>query len=482
MAEIAVEPLELESYLADGERRSPSQELSFPDQGQDLLPVDTGFAAYSYLFANFVLELLVWSYAFSYAVFLPYYANVVFPHHANLSLLSLIGTLATGIMYMAALVVMRVCPRYPWIKRPMMLSGLFISTAALVGAAFSTEPWQLLLTQGVVFSIGGSALYYPATSLLCAIFFLSSTLSELCRFEWFVERRGLVCFFPRCSPRIYSSQASGLILSGTGIGGIVVPFMVNALLYKYGMRSTFLAMAGILCLCVLPILPFLKSRYPANRAASSRQAARINYSVFRSIPFWCLLLSNWMQSLGHSVPSLYLPAFASDLHLSGTTGVLVLALLNGASVPGRIFMGFCSDRFDLRIPMLLSCLGSAGAVFFLWGFTNSTGLLVAFALCYGFTGGGFSSMWPRFVSSIAKDDPHTSYFLMSTFYAGRGIAYIVSTPISTGLLNTRSAWGSRSAHYAYGMKGYGVVIFFTGMILLGSGIGVASRSFGGARR
>lgn len=117
---------------------------------------DTGFAAYSYLFANFVLQLLAWSYAFSYAVFLPYYRDVLFAQHPNISLLSLIGTLATGIMYVNALVVMRVCPRYPQYKRHIMLSGLLVATSALVGAAFATEPWQLLLTQGVMFSIGGS--------------------------------------------------------------------------------------------------------------------------------------------------------------------------------------------------------------------------------------------------------------------------------------------------------------------------------------
>ncbi|KZV88698.1 MFS general substrate transporter [Exidia glandulosa HHB12029] len=359
---------------------------------------DTGFAAYSYLFANFVIQFLAWSYAFSYAVFLPYYRDVLFRDHANISLLSLIGTLATGIMYVNALVVMRICPRYPWIKRPMMLAGLLTATLALVGAAFATEPWQLVLTQGVMFSVGGSFLYYPASSLLM---------------EWFVKRRGL---------------ANGIIFSGTGIGGVVVPFMVNALLHKYGKRTTFLVMvsaiaAAVMCGCTLPVLPLLKSRLP-DRSASARQAAKINYSVFKSIPLWCLIVSNWMQSMGHSIPLLWLPTFASDMHLSGLSGVLVIALLNGASVPGRIFMGYCSDHYDLRIPMLLTSVAPALGVLFLWGFTSNLALLVVFAVYHGFLGGGFSSMWPRFVSSVAKDDPHTSSFLLATFYAGMYSSYL----------------------------------------------------------
>jgi len=93
------------------------------------------------------------------------------------------------------------------------------SLMALVGSAFATEPWHLLVTWGFLFAIGGSELNdsmrYPVRltkfQVHCTIqqtriceWHLSSltcTCRDRSRFGWFVERRGL---------------ANGIILSGTG--------------------------------------------------------------------------------------------------------------------------------------------------------------------------------------------------------------------------------------------------------------------------
>lgn len=37
-----------------------------------------------------------------------------------------------------------------------MAAGVTLSVAGLVGAAFSTKPWQLVITQGMLYAIGGS--------------------------------------------------------------------------------------------------------------------------------------------------------------------------------------------------------------------------------------------------------------------------------------------------------------------------------------
>lgn len=54
--------------------------------------------------------------------------------------------------------------------------GLVILIIALVSSSFSTAVWHLLLTQGVLYGIGGVLLYSPV------IVFVD---------EWFVRRKGL---------------------------------------------------------------------------------------------------------------------------------------------------------------------------------------------------------------------------------------------------------------------------------------------------
>ncbi|KAH7108372.1 MFS general substrate transporter [Auriculariales sp. MPI-PUGE-AT-0066] len=426
----------------------PSADLSEPQRhvSSNLPPVDRGFHAYAFLFAHWTLELVVWSFAFSYAVFLPYYSKELFPGHPSSGLLSITGTVTTGLMYLGAVVVLNVCTRWPRTRRPMMIGGLVVSTLALVAAAFATEPWHLLMTWGIAFSVGGSALYYPASSYL---------------FEWFVERRGF---------------ASGLIVSGTGIGGIVMPFVSETLLRKYGPRTTLLAMAAIFAGLVVPVLPFVKSRFPVKNLTRARQAARINFTVLRLPSFWILAISTFFQSLANSIPTLYLPTFALDLRLGGTTGVLVLSLLNGTGVAGRIVTGFFSDKVDLRLPILVSTATSAAAVLFLWGFAQSPGMLIVFAIIFGFFASGFSTLWPRFVMNIVKDDPHTSYFLFSAFFAARGSAIIASGPITTAILNSYSKWNG-TVTFAYGLRNYGTLILFTGLVMFLAGVGAAFHWF-----
>ena len=53
----------------------------------------------------------------------------------------------TGVLYLIN--------RFPWYKRKAMIAGVVCCVAGLLGAAFANAPGQLMLTQGVIFSLGG---------------------------------------------------------------------------------------------------------------------------------------------------------------------------------------------------------------------------------------------------------------------------------------------------------------------------------------
>ena len=66
--------------------------------------------------------------------------------------------------------------RFPHHRRRFAVAGLVITLFALVGSSFATRVWHLILTQGVLYAVGGSILYFPT------IIFLD---------EWFIRRKGL---------------------------------------------------------------------------------------------------------------------------------------------------------------------------------------------------------------------------------------------------------------------------------------------------
>lgn len=71
-------------------------------------------------------------------------------------------------------------------------------------------------------------------------------------------------------------------------------------------------------------------------------------------------------------------------------------------MPGNALLGFLSDRFPLRVAITLSCVGSALACAFLWGFGMNAGMLIAFAVVFGLLGPSFSAVWSKMIGVISS--------------------------------------------------------------------------------
>ncbi|KAG8892698.1 hypothetical protein FRB99_002495, partial [Tulasnella sp. 403] len=232
------------SSPANWQRALSETDSAAPDTALELHPmasiVDSGFHAWAFLFSAFTVEFLVWSYPYSYGVFLNYYQNVLFsPDDPQFNLLPLIGTLSPGIIYIGSLLVLPFVLRYPGYRSLITLGGIILCILGLVGAGFSTRPLYLVMTQGVVFSVGATMLFFPVVTLLV---------------EWWCIKRGL---------------ANGILNSGTGIGGIVVPFLADALLRRFGHRLAFLILAGVFGVLAFPAYMFAKPRLPITQITAA---------------------------------------------------------------------------------------------------------------------------------------------------------------------------------------------------------------------
>jgi MFS family permease len=190
------------------------------------------------------------------------------------------------------------------------------------------------------------------------------------------------------------------------------------------------------------------------------------------ITFWMLQLGNIIQSFGYFLPTTYLPSYSTTAAgLSNTTGTLLVALFNAASVVGGIVLGSLCDRFEVTNIMLLSSVGSALSVFLFWGLSTppssstaypqtAVGLLATFSITYGFFAGGFSSTWSGVLTQIKREMPSLETGLIFGLLAGgRGVGNVISGPLSTALIEKGSVGGSDTG---YGTE-YGALILFTGI-------------------
>ncbi|KAF7337832.1 MFS general substrate transporter [Mycena venus] len=374
-----------------------------------LPPADGGFGAWSFLAAAFTVEAIVWGFPDAYGVFLNSYLQD--PRYATqksaTSLLPLIGTLSSGIIYCSAPIINPIATRYPHHRRKSMWLGAALCSGTLFGASYATEIFQLIILQGVLYAIGGSLLYLPCISYMS---------------EWFIARRGM---------------ANGILFAGTAAGGLLIPLVLPLLTEKYGLATTLRILGIAMAVLIFPILPFIRGRLPQTRVQIQGPVPRGAPGPqrwFKQRSFWILLAVNTLQGSAYFVPIVYLPTFAHDLQVNASKSAVTVALLNAASVVGRLSMGYLSDTFNPWMLAFSILITTSATSFILWGVLSySFAGLVAFGIAYGTVAGGWTCLWTGFVKPLAKDDLVMSTTLYGYLLLSRGVGNIVSTPISARL-------------------------------------------------
>ncbi|KLO15824.1 MFS general substrate transporter [Schizopora paradoxa] len=450
-----------------------------------LAPVDGGVRAWSFLAGSFIIETFVWGLPNSFGVFLNSYMQdpgFSSQPHAQ-TILPLVGTLSSGIMYCSGLVLYPILARYPRWRKWTMWIGVFLCWLGLFLASFATKISHLLLFQGIAFGIGGCKSIHVrfvryATLKYSSALLYAPVMSFL--MEWFVRRRGL---------------ASGIINAGTAVGGLTLPPILPKLIENIGRAKAlrYLSCVFVLIACVLPVMrPRLPERAihgprpgtarpnfqgRGNDESSGERAPQPRPTWFKNVPFQLSIIASTVQALAYFVPVLYLPSFASSLGLNTSDASLTVALLNGGSLLSRIAIGLLSDRLNPFALAMVCAFGTSLVTFVLWGVvavrvaSHFSGLL-AFGLAYGALAGGWTSLLVGFVRPVSSDDPRLATSLIGLLCAVQGVGNILSTPIATSLFQSVSKSSSTYHVLVTSLQagGYEKMIIYVGSCFAGAGV------------
>ncbi|KAH7359520.1 major facilitator superfamily domain-containing protein [Pyrenochaeta sp. MPI-SDFR-AT-0127] len=409
------------------------------DEGFSLPPTDGGKDAWLFLFACFMLEALIWGFPASYGVFQDYYTiNEPFAGSSNIAV---VGTCAMGIMYLDITIWFVVLKSFPRFRQWATPVGLIIVCLALGLGSLSNSVTHLIITQGILYAIGGGLAWTPI------LFYIE---------EWWVRRRGF---------------AYGATMAGLGLSGAILPVVLEWLLHSYGFRTTLRVCALSFVALNFPILFFFKPRLPLSQTSQSRG---FDMTFWSCSNFLILQSGNVIQSLGFFLPAIYLPSFARSLGASTIQGTITIILLNGAAFVGSLCMGVAVDKYHVANCLLISAIGSAVGIFLLWGFATSLAPLYIFCVAYGAFAGCQASAWSAIIRDTKeKRKGADSGMVFACLSAGKGIGNLCSGPLSEALLHA----GNWNAGMAYG-SGYGALITFTGVTALLSGWGYAAKRVG----
>jgi len=111
----------------------------------------------------------------------------------------------------------------------------------------------------------------------------------------------------------------------------------------------------------------------------------------------------------------------------------LLAVLNGASIFGRILPGIIADRVGRFNVMIITSAFSAIIVLGLWLPSSSNAPILVFSALYGFSSGAFVSLSPSLIAQISpirEIGVRTGTFFLCVAFAG-----LTGSPIGGALLS-----------------------------------------------
>ncbi|KAF9328605.1 hypothetical protein BG006_008229 [Podila minutissima] len=365
-------------------------------------PMDTSWYGYVIVAASFMIYFIVFGTEHTFGVYQEYYSSPEaepWLKGTTSQGIAMIGTLATTFTYLLGAFSGRFADRAGY--RISAVLGAVIMGAGLIGASFAKSLSTLYICQGVVLGIGSSLVYLPAVS---------------CPAHWF-ER--------------YRSIAIGIVVCGSGLGGLVLGPLTEFMISRVGVQWT-LRFQGILCLVGIGGSgALLKTR--VRKVAGQSKRMPMDFTICKEIPFLSLGIANFLTSLGYMIPFFFLSTFAVFHGETATTGALMIGILNGASLLGRLTLSFVTDRVG-RINMLFICALISGlSILCIWSVATTVPVLTVFAVVYGFTCGGYFSVIPSVIADIYGLDRLTT--VTGLLYGSIGFGYLIGSPVSGYLLD-----------------------------------------------
>jgi len=330
--------------------------------------------------------------------------------------------------------------RYPDLLKRSVWVALGVATLSLLLASFVNQISLLIMLQGVLFGIAGGFLYYPILVLLP---------------QWFVRRRGL---------------ATGIIFSGSGFGGFAFPFLLQALLERYGFRWTLRIWAVATLVIVGVAICGMQPRLPVPKFPRGQRPRFIPPQMYflKSTLFWLLSICTIMHAMSFYSVSLYIATFTKVIS-TPLSASIVLSIFNSSGTVCQIVMGHLCDRFSYAWIMAGSTLVSGLAVFLLWGFARELTLVFLFVIIYGGFMGGYNALGPASASDCAGNKPEQSGIIWACIFFIRGIA-VVAGPLISGVLYGVGK-STESVGSVYGGYGFKALEVFVGTCTVAASLG-----------
>ncbi|KAJ5265706.1 hypothetical protein N7524_006724 [Penicillium chrysogenum] len=378
--------LPVESDESESEKQTADQPAIPPP------PPNGGLTAWLQVAGAFFLFFNSWGIVNTFGVYQSYYEETLLPGYSASSI-SWIGTIQGFLLFIVGVVVGPVFDK--GYLKTLIAIGSFLVVFGLMMTSLATKYYQIFLAHGVAVGTGCAFLFLPSVAIVAT---------------YFTSRRAVAT------------------------GSVIFPIVFHKLIGPLGFGWTTRVIAFIALGGLLFSLAVMKMRLPPPKQTRKL----IDTSAFKESPFIVLSLALFFAFIGLYFPFFYLPTFFTTyLHSNENIAFYSVAILNAASVFGRITPGLLADRIgSLNTIVPISLIATVLA--FAWiGIRNEAGTIV-FAIIYGYASGAIVSLPPTIVAKIT---PNMSIVgtRMGMCFTFAGLGLLIGNPIAGALLDLEHA-------------------------------------------
>ncbi|XP_033729109.1 monocarboxylate transporter 12-like [Pecten maximus] len=295
--------------------------------------------------------------------------------------------------------------------RKVAICGGLISSTGLFLSTFSPNLDVMILLYGFVGGFG-MALLYPTSLVVVGMYF--------------EKRRAL---------------ATGIAVSGSGIGTLVFAPLSEILLETYGWRGTIWLMSAVVLntvVCGSFYRPIGRQESMTAKSETTKKNCILNVFDLSLLTYPVFILhafSGFLYSIAYNIPLSYLPAQAKFVEISSQESALLISIIGISGTISRILIGYISDKRCVNTLVLNSTMLMIGglATCFVPYYTTFSALSL-YSATYGAVAATFVSvMTINLVKLMGLQNlPRT----LGLYFLCMGIGSFIGSPVAGALSET----------------------------------------------
>ncbi|KAL1407927.1 hypothetical protein Q8F55_004723 [Vanrija albida] len=327
-------------------------------------PPDGGFTAWSCAASASFVTFCLMGFVCSFGQLQEYYLSHQLANYSK-STVAWIGSVQATEVFIFSVIWGRIFDAHG--ARPLVLVGTTLSVVAVVAMGFCKEYYQIFLSH---FLFGfASGMIWPTVTAVGG--------------HWFSTRRG---------------TAIGLIVGGSGGGGIVYPIMFKHLFLRMSFRNSLLIVAAMNAGLMFPAWFFLKSRLPKRKPIALKLLARPWHD--KQYAFFAIgcgfYMFNWMS------PMFNAPIISRANNASPAVYDYSVAIVSAGGLGGRTLSGWMADKLGVWNVFGTTSFFTAVVLFgFYVPSPIPNGALVAGFVLYGWVSGAWLTLVSAVVAKIS---------------------------------------------------------------------------------